>query len=166
MEQIFRKISKKELSLLKEAIPMITVLIAGADGNIDAKERAWAEKITKIRTYSVPEEYQAFYTEVGSDFQEKLDQMIERFPSDVRERGALINEKLSEVNLILAKLEPKYGALLYKEFKRFARHVATASGGFLGFFAVGSEEAKWIDLPMIDEIIYDEDEDEEEDERE
>ncbi len=154
MIQIFEQLETAELALLKEAVPMIAILIAGADGNIDEKERAWAEKITKIRTFSVPEEYQTFYEEIGSDFQEKLDAMIKVLPTDTEERNSILNERLKDVNAVLAKLDPKYGSRLYREFKRFAKHVATASGGFLGFFSISAAEAKWVNLPMLDEIVY------------
>ena len=59
-------------------------------------------------------------------------------------------------------MDPRLGSRLYKEFKKFAGHVAKASGGFLGFFTVDKEEAKWLGLPMLNPIQYDEDEQEDE----
>ena len=40
-------LSAEEISLLKDAHAYITVLIAGADGNIDADELSWADKIAQ-----------------------------------------------------------------------------------------------------------------------
>lgn len=160
MIPLFANLTESEVELMKDAIPMITILIAGADDNIEAKERAWAEKVTNIRTYSVEEAYQAYYTEVGQDFQVKLDKLIEQLPEDATQRNEILSAKLAQLNPILAKLDPKYGAQFYKEFKRFADHVAKASGGFLGFFSVSKEEARWTQLSMLDEIVYVEEEEE------
>ena len=49
----FSNINELQFEVTKDAIGWITVLIAGADGNIDKEETAWAEKLTKIRSYAV-----------------------------------------------------------------------------------------------------------------
>lgn len=162
MSHIFNLLTNQEIALLRLAIPQITILIAGADGVIDEKERAWAEKITGIRTYKASEGYQKFYTEVSKEFQSKLDAIISTLPKDSKERGIALSEELAKLNPVLAKLTPKVGAKMYNEFKSFANHVAKSHGGFLGFFSVGSEEAKFVNLPMLTPIEYDETLDEEE----
>ena len=48
----FEKLSESQFQVTKEAIVWITVLIAGADGNIEEEETKWAAKVTKIRGYS------------------------------------------------------------------------------------------------------------------
>ena len=154
MAVLFHQLNEEEIQLIKDAIPLITILIAGADGNIDQKEREWAEKITKIRSYSSPEIYHEFYNEIGNNFQEKLDQYITRFPDDAQARGEAISGELSKLNAIFAKLHPRDGSNFYKEFVRFAEHVAKASGGFLGFMTVSVAEKQWLGLPMLDEIEY------------
>ncbi len=149
MDSVFKRLSEEEYALLKDAIPQITILVAGADGKISPKETSWAQKVTNIRSYSVEEEYQKFYADVGEMFQGRLDQLIEELPQDVEARSAIISETLSGLNHVLHKLEPKHAAHIYDELKSFARHVARASGGFLKFWSISAEEKKWIGLPMI-----------------
>ena len=156
MESIFHKLSQDEYARLKDAIPQITILVAGADGKITPGETEWAEKVTNIRSYSAAEEYQAFYTEIGETFHTRLDELLETLPSDVTERSARISENLSGLNSILRKLEPRHAAKIYSELKTFAKHVARASGGFLKFWSISSEEKKWIDLPMLDTFVWEE----------
>ena len=150
MEPIFKNLNGEEYALLKDAIPQITVLIAGADGRISPDETEWAEKITNIRAYSAPEEYQDFYKEIGESFQSRLNDLINGLPDDVEARSVKISETLSGLNAVLHKLEARDAAKLYQEFKSFATHVARASGGFLKFWSVSTEEKQWLELPMLE----------------
>ncbi len=146
----FENISDAQFGILKDAIAWITVLIAGADGQIDPKETAWAAKVTKIRGFHNPNELTDFYNEVGKDFSEKLATLIENCPDSVTERTDILSRQLSQLNEVLPALsENNLGHLLYKSYVSFAEHVANAEGGFFGFFRIGKDEAKLIDLPMI-----------------
>jgi len=149
----FQSLTEEEFEKLKDAVPLITVLIAGADGEIHNDQLEWANKVTKIRSYNMKDEMKAFYLEVGKTFSDRLQYYIDAFPTNVDDRNKIISDRLSQLNEILAKLEPEVGAKFYKNFTSFAEHVAKASGGFLGFFAINKEEAKLIGLPMIYPII-------------
>lgn len=158
MDPIFDALTPEEYDLLKEAIPLITVLIAGADGNFDMKERSWAEKVTNIRSYSSPEHYQGYYQDVGETFQKTLERLIAELPDDVEKRQLEISRRLNPINEILDKLDPKVAARMYNEFLSFSRHVARASGGFLKFWTISKEEKRWVGLPMLREFVYEEEE--------
>ncbi len=146
----FNGISEQEYNQLKDTISLITVLIAGADGTIDSKEKDWAEKVTNIRSYSLPEGLREFYLEVGEDFQERLDKFIEKYEGEVDLRNKQIAEKLSELNEIFPKIEDREAAIaLYESFISFAKHVARASGGFLNWGSISHEEDQLIGLEMI-----------------
>lgn len=147
-------LSPQEFDTLKYAIAQITVLIAGADGHIDSKELSWAEKITEIRSYNLPDNLGNFYKEVGKDFHDKVEQLIAKLPSGVEERTHALTESLLAVNGVLAKLPVREAAELYQSYLSFAKHVAKASGGFLGFFRVTYEESHLMDLPMIAPVYY------------
>jgi len=158
MVQGFESITDQQFSVLKDAIAQITLLIAGADGDIDPKETSWATKLTQIRSYNNPLSLNGFYDAVGLDFADKLDNLIANTTDNVEERTALLSKKLAEVNDILLTLENQLGAELYDSFKSFAKHVAKASGGFLGMMSISKEEASLIDLKMINPIEFDEQE--------
>ncbi len=154
MNNIFESLNPAEYDLLKEAVPLITILIAGADGNIDDDEISWAEKVTNIRSYSLPEEYREYYLAIGATFQERLDALMSELPEEVEPRQMEISRRLTPLNGALDKLEPKVAAALYDEWKSFARHVARASGGFLKFWSISAEEKRWIGLPMLTERVW------------
>lgn len=155
------KLTLAENDKLKKAIPLITVLIAGADGNIEKEELTWAKKIAGVREYGPPSKLHGYYQEVGVDYEEVINGLIDTLPEDTAERTNIISERLAELNPILAKLDASLGHAYYKSFVSFAEHVAKATGGFLGFFSVGTEEKTLINLPMLDVIEYDESAEEE-----
>ncbi|MBC7885335.1 MAG: hypothetical protein H7X99_07660 [Saprospiraceae bacterium] len=152
MLEQFHALNEEEFVKLKDAIPLITVLIAGADGHYEKDQLVWADKVTKIRGYKMKDAMKSFYQEVGKTFSIKLNLYMDTFPQDVHERNNLIGGRLAQLNPILAKLESHLAAEVYKSFVSFAKHVAKASGGLFGFFAINKEEAKLIGLPMITPI--------------
>jgi len=154
MDDIFRTLLPEEYDQLKSAVPLITVLIGGADGNLDSKERSWAEKVTNIRSYSLPEEYRAYYLAIGESFSDDLDSLLAELPDEVPERQMEISRRLSPLSDILSKLDAKVAAAMYDEWRSFARHVARASGGFLNMWSISTEEKRWISLPMIREFKW------------
>ena len=156
----FSNLNEEETGRLLDALPLITVLIAGADGNFEKEELEWAEKITHIRSYKLKNDIQAFYQEVEINLLEKVQYIIDSLPTDVTERTTIITEKLTYLNPILAKLDPSIGHKLYVGFLSFAEHIAKASGGLMGFFNVNAAEAKLIGLPMLQPIVYEGDEEE------
>ena len=155
-------ITDDERQRLIDAVAQITILIAGADGKIDPNETSWAEKLTEIRSYNGPAGLNAFYTEVGRSFSDTLQQLINALPKDTEDRTVALSENLEKLNVILAKLDLKFAAGLYDSYKSFAEHVAKASGGFLRFFSVSSEEHKLMALTMLTPLEYVEEESPEE----
>lgn len=154
MTEYFSVLSDAEYKQLKDAISLVTLYIAEADGVIEENETKWAEKVTKIRSYNLPPELSTFYKEVGEDFHDVLEGYRSSLPTGHEEKMETIEGKLRDLNPILAKVDPKLGAEMYNSLKSFAKHVAKASGGFLGFFSIGPAEAELMQLPMIDPIEY------------
>jgi hypothetical protein len=160
MINALESLKAEEISTLTQALPLIAILIGKADGNLDLKELELAKKITHIRTFNSPEYLQPYYEQVEAGFDQSLEALNSELPGDNNLRNELISDKLEALNPILAKLHPKVGAQLYKGFIRFAQEIAKASGGFLGFMAVNPAESKWIGLPMLVPIVYEQDEEE------
>lgn len=160
MNEYFQDLNFEEYAKLKDAIALITVLIAGADGKVRQNELEWAAKVTQIRSYNMSEDLRGFYREVGLTYADKLENYFNSFPQSIEDRTRLISERLSHLNPILAKLDPKVASRLYKSYISFAKHVAKASGGFMGFFNINKEEAKLIGLPMLTPIKFTDEEEE------
>lgn len=151
--ELLKDLTAEEQQQMKDAIAYITILVAGADGNITKSEIAASQKLTKIRSFSFHDELVPYYKEVGKDFTDRLEHFLDKLPDGVEERQQIISQELEKLNPILAKLNTHYGHVFYDSFVSFAKHVAKASGGIIGFFRVGPEEKKVMDLPMIDPIV-------------
>lgn len=150
----FEGLTEAEKELMFDAIPLITVYIAGADGKIDQEETEWAEKVTKIRSYTYDEGLGDFYTQLSEVYADKLKNFIASLPQDVKARTAAIAEKLAGLNAAFAKLDNNVAARMYKDFVSFAKHVAKASGGFLGIGSISREEEQLIGLDMITPVHF------------
>ena len=154
MNELFAGLSQADYEKLKNAVVLIAVYIAGADGHIDRKEKEWAEKVTTIRSYSLPKGLKEFYIEVGEDFTKKLNASIDKYEGPVNLRNQKIADQLSELNEIFPKFtNPQVAVTLYESFKSFAQHVARAPGGFLSWGTINPHEARLINLDMIDPVV-------------
>ena len=156
----FEGLSEEQKDLMYDAIPLITIYIAGADGKIDEKEAAWAKKVTEIRSYAHHESLQEFYTNLGKIYSDRFNRYNDSLPSDIAARTAAIEEKLAGLNKILPSLDVNFAARYYKGLLSFATHVAKASGGFLGIGSISRDEEKLMTLDIITPITFEEDQEE------
>ena len=152
MKTNFETLSATEYEKLRQSVAWVAVLIAGADGKIDSDELSWASKIAKIRAYANPDILHDFYQDVGEDFDEYLQSIIDNSPQDSNARTTIASDKIAEIDPILAKLSPYIASRVYESLKSFAIHVAKASGGFMRMWSISHEEDKFIKLPMLTEV--------------
>ena len=148
----FEHLNAIEKEAMHNAIPLITILIACADGELTHRERSWSEKITRIRSYSYHDSLREYYLNVGKDYQEKLDYYLEKLPLNVDRRTEVISEKLDKLNAILPKLDEVFAWRYYNSLLSFAKHVARSTGGFFGWSSINEAERKLIGLDMIKPI--------------
>ena len=106
MTEYFKQLTSEEYERLKDAIPLITILVAGADGKFEKEELNWAEKIASIRSYKMSDDLVGFYKDVGINFHEKLEDYVDAFPKNVDDRNDIISDRLEDLNDILPKLDP------------------------------------------------------------
>ncbi len=161
MSDQFKVLNQNEWVTLQNAVPLIAILIAGADGEIGDDEVSWSKKVTHIRSYKLKAGLKAFYEEADRDFESKFMHFVATLPSGVKERTDVISQKLQDVNPILSKLHTGLGSKLYKSFISFAEQVAKAEGGVMGFFSINKDEAKLMGLPMIHPINHNPEDEEE-----
>lgn len=148
----FESLSAEELALLEDAPALITILVGGADGELDREERTWSERLIRSRTYNKPSELNEFYMHVAEQFWAKMNSFMNELPQSVAERSAILEDRLKKVNPILAKLSPEIAYQLYKGSLALAQETAKSSGGFLRIGAVNNMEKNWMELPMIKPI--------------
>ncbi|MDQ3142790.1 MAG: hypothetical protein M3Q56_11155 [Bacteroidota bacterium] len=158
---VFRSLSASEYQKLIDAIPLIAILIAGADGHIDFKEKEWAEKLSKIRSYAHEFDLKAIYQEVDKNFKPNFESWISKLPTNANKRCKEISLELASLNAIFAKLNMRTASQLYNSYLSYSEQVAKASGGFLRLMAVNVEENIYIGLPMLDPIFFEEIDDDE-----
>ena len=145
------ELNNQEYRLLYAAPLLVSILIAGADNNIDKKEieqtiKIAEEKSQNQRTYIVE-----FYKGVNLNFNQKLDELIAHYPTEARDRTPVISDDLAQLNPILAKLDKIFAIVLHQSLLQIARTIAKTSGGLIGINTIGKEEAPLINLPMLDD---------------
>lgn len=150
--KFFTPLSQEELQKLQDAIPQIAILVAGADGNIDAAEREWADKLTNIRAYAGDKVLHEYYETVHANFSIRFNDMLKTLPKNTAERQQALSSQLSNLNAILAKLDTRVAFHVYKSFITYAKSIAEETGGFFRIGAISSEEKKWVGLPMLTPI--------------
>ena len=145
----FSGLSGQEAETLLKAPAQITVLIAGADGDIASKEIEMGEKLVNYRTFTAEvllhNYYEAVKVRMEDDLNEALDSYVD---APVETLNGLI-AALSDTNDILRKLDPDYKKALVDSWRSLARKVAEAQGGLFGYGSIDEAEKKLIDLPMI-----------------
>ena len=149
MLQEFKNLSAAEVQTMYDAIPLITILVAGADGHMDEVELTEAKRLADIRGYNNTGQMNAYYEKVSENLAERINELSRDLPNDVEPRQAEIGRRLSALNAIFPKIQLPFNYLYYRDMHSFAHHVAESHGGFLRYMTVGPKEAKVVDLPMI-----------------
>lgn len=158
----FEQLSEQEKQQLLDAIPLISILVAGADGRIDTREKAAAKKATHVRAYHEDTELlHSYYQEIDGIVEERMTSYLQLLSNNTEERTTQVVDELKKLNKVLPQLDPQYGAALYSSFCSFAKYVAEASGGILNYLTIGPKEHKVYKLPMLDPIIWEEETEEE-----
>lgn len=149
MIHAFENLTPEESKIMINAPALVTILIAAADNNIDKKEKEWAIKLAKFRSFSSHPLLLEYYTEVNKEFEKTLNGLIESLPEEHFQRNKQISTDLEKLNNIFPKLHNKFAIKFYESLLGFAKQVAESSGGILRFSTISEAEKKWIDLKMV-----------------
>lgn len=149
MQNQLYKISDQERKQLIEAPVLITLLIAGADGEFSPTEAQWAEKVVGFRKDTAHYTLQYYYELVSDGFDKKLED-LHSYYGGMNNRSTAIQEELSKLKPILSKLDEHYREKLIESYKSLAKQIAESSGGILGFFSRNKEEEALMKLEMFD----------------
>lgn len=147
----FEQLSAREKELMYQAPALVTIMVAGSDGQYDQQEIEKGFDITQWKKINARPDLLPFYDEVRPRFSADLKQLKKDLPKDINERYRAISERLQALNPVLYKLEKPFAEQFYASLQELARHVAESSGGVLGYLSVGYNESKIITLPMIDD---------------
>jgi len=144
----FEKLTEQEAELLFKAPFLVCILIAGADGTIDKKEIKGAISIAEKKHKKVGI-MAPYFKELAQDFEDKLKIMIQSYPYESTQRSPLIIAELSELSKLWTKLPKEFSTEFYATLLDIAQGIASSSGGMLGIRSVDAEEAKYLQLNMI-----------------
>jgi hypothetical protein len=145
----FEDLTQEELELMYSLPIYVSILIAGADGNIDSTEINKAVSLAGLKKKKARKDLLAYYENVNTDYEDKMKMTIANLPSDPKAREKLLIEDIKKVNDIFPNLDKAFATKLYASLKEIAKHIAEASGGVFGYMSVGYEESLLIDLKMI-----------------
>lgn len=145
----FKALSAEEIDLMCQAPVLVTILIAGADSTIDNAEIKEAREMAKLKQSKDNEVLNEYYKVIGNSFEDELKKRIHILPKDTQQRNLVILDELRKLNMILPKLNKKFSVNFYTHLKDLAKRIAEASGGVLGYMAVGKEESEFVDLNML-----------------
>ncbi|MBV6477310.1 MAG: hypothetical protein HGGPFJEG_00048 [Ignavibacteria bacterium] len=145
----FKSLNPEEAQLMLDAPALLTILIAGVEGEIDNKEKDWAVRIAQFRARDRHSIMQNYYEEVSGHFNETLESLLKTLPKDTEERSKYIINELKKINNIIPKLDKKFASEFYKGYLAFRVQVAKASGGLWGYGSISREEQKIIDMEIL-----------------
>ncbi len=144
----FKNLTEEESNLMLMTPALITLLIAGAEGNVNQKEIDWGAKIAHFRAV-MPSIIQNYYQEVDKIFNDSLNQLIKVMPFDTAERSNKISNELQKLGNLWGKLDPDFAKEFYKSLPTLAKQVAQSSGGLWGYGSISPEERRFLALEMI-----------------
>lgn len=145
------QLTEEEVSLMFKAPLLVFILIAGADDNIDKKERETAliNATFNWQTFVEEKDLENFYKKVTKNFTGKVNKLLQELPRKANERNPVISVELKKLNIIFPKLEREFSQLFYESLRNLAFEIAKSSGGILGIGSISSEEKEWVNLDMI-----------------
>lgn len=147
----FENLREEEVEILLKAPVLVSILIAGADGNIDKAETKEAIAIARGKQSRAREQLVDYYKLVGETFESRFNELVKDFPMKPEERNPMIIVELKRLNRILPKVDKNFAIKFYASLKDLAKKIAEASGGVLGYLSVSYEEAKLMELNMIND---------------
>ncbi len=147
----FESLREDEVEVLLNAPVLVSILIAGADGKIDKTERKQAIDVARNKQSRAREQLADYYKIVGERFEDSFNKLSESLPNNTEECTLAVSIELRKLNFILPKIDKNFGIKLHASLRDLAKKIAEASGGVLGYLSVSYEEAKLMELRMIND---------------
>jgi hypothetical protein len=144
-------LSHEEQQLIHDAPVLVTVLLAGADGDFLQSEIKEAVKIIHIKTYSESKDVRGVYKDIDGHSAEMIDEMIHSLPHIPLERTNILKARLSGLNHIFPKLDHAFAVDLFKSLRELAYYVSRAHDGGMGISYRNEQEKHLVHLDFLHE---------------
>ncbi len=151
MHSKIEHLSASEKQLIHDAPLLVTVLLAGADGDFHTSEIKKAVKIIHIKTYSEGKDVRGVYKDIDAHSEEMIDELIHSLPTIPNERTQILKDKLSALNHIFPKIDHVFASDLFKSLRELAFYVSRAHDTELGIGYHSTQEKHLIHLDFIHE---------------
>ena len=119
----FENLRKEEVEILLRAPVLVSILIAGADGNIDKAETKEAIAIARGRQSRAREQLVDYYKVVGDNFEDQFNELVSKFPLKPEERNPQIIAELKRLNRILPKIDKNFSVKFHASLKDLAKRL-------------------------------------------
>ena len=143
------ELSEAEAKAVLSAPALITVMIAAADDNIEAKELSWGAQVVDYRSHIGDEDLYDYYEAAEVYFDDNIKVLMAEEVAGHQDRISHIEQSLTAINGSLDKLNHLYAQKLAKSWRSLATQIAKSSGGVLGFGSISAQEKDLLDLKMI-----------------
>lgn len=143
------KLSQDDQELVKKAPLLVSILVAGSDGEIEKEEIERAVSLIHTKSFSEASDIRHLYKEIDHDVESTLNLIIGSLPTDAAEREKVFSDELAGLNTIFAKLDAQIATDFYNSLRKFAVSVAQVSGGILGMGSINYQEKEMVKLPML-----------------
>lgn len=147
--EALKNLKQSEKSLMLKAPLLVGILLAGADGKIDDKERKKLGDIFLSKSRKYGSELESLYQKLSSNLNIYMIEVIHSYPKDIKDQNRELVRKLGKLNDILPKLDRDFAIKYYQSLRDVAKKVAKSSGGYFGINSVSGGEKRFIDLSMI-----------------
>ncbi len=145
-----KSLSSDQRDRLLDVPLYITLYVGVADGTLHHEEIEWAEHVADFRAQHEDSLLAHYWIDVDNRFRKRFYEIQRAFgiesdrPVNGKEVMQEIEQWLKDIPSLYPLLPEGFDVELYESWRSFARHVARASGGILGFGAITGEEERAI----------------------
>ncbi|MDQ8014566.1 MAG: hypothetical protein REI96_19105 [Flavobacterium nitrogenifigens] len=127
-------LSALELEAFLKFPVYISLLAANNSEGLDAAEKKTAIKFAHVKTFSCDPKLRDFYELADKNFEESITKLDNELPKGRKERELAIKEQLTNLELILQKMDKEYMAAMHRSMASFKNHVSKAHQNVLEYF--------------------------------
>lgn len=149
MLEHINSLSAEEKNLIIHAPVYVSLLIAGADGDISSEEKNRMLELIHTKTFSERFELRELYKSLDADAANDMRKIIAALPEVTAERNEYLSDMIARLNKIFGKVEHNFAVQLYNSLREFAAYIANADGGWWGVGATSDVERAFVKLPML-----------------
>lgn len=116
--------------------PAVVALLAAVsdDGIVSEDEKADAIRLAHLRTYTSKPILHNYYKEVDKCFKDDFDLILSQLPEEWKEKEQFLENRLTNLDPVLQKLDTVYAEELITSLKSFAKHVFKSNSNLLQNF--------------------------------